>query len=380
MLKVAAEKCKCNLTHMQRDNVHIDNLINGIDLDEKVTRVEFEFMCEEAFNRCFDSVDDALTIAKMQPEDITDIILVGGSSVIPKIKEMITTRFNGKKPVAGVPAEEAVALGAAIFANQLVKPKAKKARKPEEKPKKKEEGPRPKIKEEAPPKVVIEDDDEEEDDDDHGIRIIETASYSIGVRKQGGEMQRFIERGTILPAKRTFKFQPVKDNVDHAYIKVYEGERPLVKNNRLLTTCKLCDLPKKPACEVTFDITISVASDGTTKVSAELAGTKQEWNIESSKGRLSEEEIAEQIAIAEKFKEIDEAKVQYIRVVNEFQSVCNTLKRNATKKKDPNLKLFASEQILWIEDLSEVPDGDPAYILAQAHAIRERLAEIQKKL
>ena len=239
-LKNICEKAKIELTSTLETTIDIDSFCQGMDLSVTIMRIEFEELCKQYFEMCFPCIDEALKGASLKKEKIDDIILVGGSSRIPKIQEMIKEYF-GKEPKRNIHPEEAVALGAAIQS------------------------------------AVCESIEEERI---NKLTIIDLTPLSIGFALQNGEMFVLIERNSSIPISKSHLFQTPKDNTQKILIEIYQGERKLAKENEFLGKT-IINLPKRPKglkVRVTFSLDIS----GILKVSAcEEGKTENEkWNMD----------------------------------------------------------------------------------------------------
>jgi len=271
-LRTQCERAKRTLSSSNQATIEIDSLADGIDFSCTLTREEFEEMNMDYFKGCIAPVDIVLRDAGMTKEDVHEIVLVGGSSRIPKVQEMLTAYFDGKEPNRSVNPDEAVAHGAAVQAAVLTE-------------------------------------QSENVEECMELLLLDVQSLSLGLETAGGVMTKLIPRNTTLPAKEEKKFTTFQDNQQSVMVQVYEGERPMTKHNHHLGKFKLTGLPpgKKgtPQIKVTFD----VDSNGILNVSAvdTSSGKTEAITISNDKGRLTPAEIDRMIEEAEQFKAEDEA-------------------------------------------------------------------------
>ena len=252
-VRKSTEKVKIMLSSSLTTNYDIDGLYDGIDLTTQVLRKQYEILCTPLWKKCFKSVDEALSIAKLKKENIDDIILVGGSTRIPKIKEMVKEYFNGKEPLITINPDEVVAHGATLVG-------------------------------------LIE--SVNENIECNKIKINEITSLSIGIEVSNGQMKFFIPKGTKLPSKnkiisftQIFKFPPNKEK--GIIVKIYEGEDKCVFNNHFLG--KFIIEPKYNDGKSTIEITMSIDHNSILNVSAKLNDGKEIKNIKISKSLFYDE-------------------------------------------------------------------------------------------
>ena len=302
-LKLECEKLKRTLSNSLDAEIEIDNLSDGKDLSLLINRSDFEEMCEDLFNKCIKPLNEAINDSGFTKEEIDDVVLVGGSTRIPKICEIVENFFKDKTINKNINADEAVAHGAAYQAAVVAG-----------------------IEDEGLEKLVV----------------LDVTPLSLGIEVEGELMSVIIPRNTPIPIKKTNNYITTIDNQDQADIVIYQGERKLVtdKENEKLGEFTVTNIRQAPAGEVHFDITFEVNVDSILTVNAVEVGTDNQKNltIKSDKGRLSDEEIERKIDDAKKFKEQDEKRAAAIETKLALQKLCIQARKNGNKKGDEILK------------------------------------------
>ena len=299
-LRLACERAKKVLSSTEYTSLEIDSLLNDIDYNPQITRKKFEDLCSDLFEKCLKPVNQVLFDSYISPDDVHEIVLVGGSTRIPRVQELLSNRFNGKTLCKSINPDEAVAYGATVQAAILSS-------------------------------------DSETSTGVPDVLLLDACPLSLGVELVGGMMSHIIQRNTTIPTSKSKMFSTSEDNQSSVIIKVFEGERPETRHNRLLGTFELNGIEAAQRGIPKIEVQFALDADGILTVSASDSsaenniGKSKQLVIKNEKGRLSEEEINKMIDDAKTFKEQDDSFKKRMKAKTTFENYLFELRRILTQ-------------------------------------------------
>lgn len=335
-LYTACERAKRTLSSSKTAMIEIDSLYEGIDFNLTLTRAKFEDLNSSIFQRALKPVDIVLQDAKISKSQIDDIVLVGGTTRIPKIQEMLKQYFNGKDLCTNINPDECVAYGAAVQAAVLSNIQSKHT---------------------------------------DNILLLDVTPLTLGIETSGQIMTTLIERGTTIPTKKTQIFSTYSDNQPSAKIKVLEGERPMSRDNNMLGEFEIEGIPPAPRGVPKIEVTYEINADGILTVTSKLADSDIEKKLEirNDNNRLSQDEIQRMIDDAEQFKEQDKAMRERIEAKNQFENLIYSTKSQYPDNTE--IQTCVKSSIEWLENHDQSSKEE---LENQSKIFMEKISELVK--